>query len=91
VAKKPRGASRLPEHCYTPGACARADNAVRLWDVATRQEVAELRGHGAYVHAVAFGPDGRRLVSSSGDCTVRVWKTIALDERARGPAPAGGR
>ena len=43
------------------------DNTIRLWDVATRQEVCELRGHESYVHAVAFSPDGTRLASASGD------------------------
>lgn len=29
--------------------------------VATREQVAELRGHTDYVHAVAWSPDGTRL------------------------------
>src|SRR5205823_835665 len=60
-----------------------ADNTIRLWDVATGQEVAELRGHAAYVHAVAFSPDGTRLVSGSGDFTVRLWDAVAPAVRAR--------
>ena len=32
-----------------------------------------LEGHEAYVVAVAFAPDGRRLVTGSWDRTVRVW------------------
>jgi WD40 repeat protein len=32
-----------------------------------------LRGHTATVLGIAFGPDGRRIVSVSGDQTVRVW------------------
>ena len=66
-------------------ATACADNMIRLWDLATRQEVqevAELRGHEAYVHSVAWSPDGTRLVSGSGDFTVRVWDTLSPRQRA---------
>jgi WD40 repeat protein len=58
------------------------DNTIRLWDVATRQEVAELRGHQAYIHAIAFDPDGTRLVSASGDFTIRVWDTLSPQQRS---------
>jgi WD40 repeat protein len=43
----------------TPGPAGREDNTIRLWQVATRKEMAELRGHTAYVHALTFSPDGR--------------------------------
>ena len=62
-------------------ACGCADGAVRLWDVATFQEVAELRGHGDYVHQVAFSHAGDRLLSASGDGTVRVWDTLRPQDR----------
>jgi WD40 repeat protein len=58
-----------------------ADNLIRIWDVATRQELAELSGHSDYVHALAFSPDGTRLISSSGDRTIRVWDTLTRAER----------
>jgi WD40 repeat protein/serine/threonine protein kinase len=61
-----------------------ADNTIRLIDVASRQEVAELRGHTDYVHAVAWSPDGTRLVSGSGDKTVRIWDSLSVLERAKG-------
>jgi len=73
-----------------------ADNSIRLWDVASavraggteipEAEVAELRGHEDYVHAVAWSPDGTRLISASGDRTVRIWDSLSAQERARRPA-----
>ena len=32
-----------------------------------------LEGHGGWVNSVAFSPDGRQIVSGSGDGTVKVW------------------
>lgn len=56
------------------------DNTVRLIDVASHQEVAELHGHTQDVHAVAWSPDGTRL--GSGDSTLRVWDRLSNRERA---------
>jgi WD40 repeat protein len=64
-------------------ATACGDNTIRLWDVATGKEVCELRGHEAYVHAVAFSPDGTRLASASGDSTVRIWDSLPQSVRAQ--------
>ena len=58
------------------------DNTIRLLDVASREQVAELRGHTDYVHAVAWSPDGTRLVSGSGDTTVRVWDSLSTADRS---------
>ena len=75
-----------------------ADNTIRLWDVAVAEraggreapdaEVAELHGHEDYVHAVDWSPDGTRLISASGDGTVRVWDSLSAQERAKRSAPA---
>lgn len=46
---------------------------VYLWDAATGERREEFRGHLDWVNTVDFDPDGRRIVTASGDGTARVW------------------
>jgi hypothetical protein len=46
---------------------------VRLWGEPSVKPLATLSDHTREVYAVAWSPDGTRLVSASGDQTVRVW------------------
>jgi WD40 repeat protein len=46
---------------------------VRIWDAATAQCTATLRGHSDKVYSVAFSPDGAKIASGSIDGTVRIW------------------
>ena len=50
------------------------DSTIKLWDVSKGQELCTLRGHTSWVHAVAFNPDGRILVSGGGDSIINIWQ-----------------
>jgi WD40 repeat protein len=51
-----------------------SDSTVRVWEVATGQQVRVLEGHTRNVRNVAWSRDGQYIVSGSFDRTVRVWE-----------------
>ena len=51
------------------------DNAVKVLDVATGEELLTLKGHTKYVESICFSRDGKLVVSGSHDNTARVWDT----------------
>jgi WD40 repeat protein len=51
-----------------------ADNAMRLWDLASGRELRRLAGHSGYVDRFELSADGKRVLSWSGrDGTLRLW------------------
>jgi WD40 repeat protein len=50
-----------------------SDQTVRLWDAATGEARATLKGHEDAVLSVAFSLDGTTLASGGLDHTVRLW------------------
>ena len=47
--------------------------AIRIWDVATNENIHTFRGHNSDVQSLDFSPDGTMLASSGFDGTILVW------------------
>ncbi len=69
------------------GAC---DKMVKLWDVATGEELTTLPGHEWGVISVAFSPDGSLLASLGEDGTVKLWDVKTDVELAPLQMPSEG-
>jgi WD40 repeat protein len=53
---------------------------VRLWDAGTGKEVRAWKGHDGGVTLVAFSADGKRLLTSAHDRTIRLWDAASGTE-----------
>ena len=51
------------------------DAKIKLWDIATGQEIRTFSGHNSLVLSVAFSPDGNQILSGSYDNTMKLWDT----------------
>src|SRR4051812_28722058 len=53
---------------------------VVLWDAASGNQIAALKGHGKGVSQIAFSRDGRWLASAATDNTIKIWDVAARRE-----------
>jgi WD40 repeat protein/serine/threonine protein kinase len=74
-------------------ASAGQDMTVRVWDLATGEEFAELQGHRHIVFGVAFAPDGLSLASFGNDRAIRIWDptTRLVKQTLEGGGPVAWR
>ena len=57
-----------------------SDNTVKLWNLATGEEIGNFKGHLERVDSVTFSLDGKTLASSSSDNTVKLWNLRTQQE-----------
>ena len=61
---------------------ASKDRTARVWNAATGELVASLRGHTDSVHGLALSADGALLSTASGDGVMKLWNTSDWSLRA---------
>jgi WD40 repeat protein len=62
-----------------------ADSTIKLWDAATGQGLATLKGHSGSLTSLAFSPDGKTLASASADNAgadhaIKLWALPSFPE-----------
>jgi WD40 repeat protein len=50
------------------------DATIKIWDVATGDNLAAIQAHNGSVLALSVSPDDKTLASASADQTVKLWK-----------------
>jgi eukaryotic-like serine/threonine-protein kinase len=59
---------------------AAAESSVWLWDVASRSQLAVLRGHEGTIYGIAFSPNGQTLATIGQDGSARLWHVATRQE-----------
>ena len=52
---------------------SRFDKSIKLWNVETGTEIFTLKGPDDFISSIEFTPDGKFLITKSGDDLIRVW------------------
>jgi eukaryotic-like serine/threonine-protein kinase len=69
-----------PDGRFLASCSAFEDPAIRVWDAETGRLLERLPGHTGWVCALAFTPDGSRLISAATDQSLRIWDTASWTE-----------
>ncbi|MGI2908385.1 protein kinase domain-containing protein [Tolypothrix sp. VBCCA 56010] len=56
------------------------DLTIKLWNLATKQEIRTFKGHSSYIYAIAISPDGQTIASGSFDKTIKLWNLNTGEE-----------
>src|SRR5262249_47263950 len=56
---------------------------VRIWDIASGEQVRMIAGHSLPTRSVAFSPDGRLLATAAADGTACLWSAATGQELRR--------
>ena len=54
---------------------------IRIWDVHSGEQIGSLSGHHTNAKAVAFAPDGQRLVTAHDNTTLLIWDVSQFGRR----------
>lgn len=49
---------------------------VEIWDLERGERVNKLQGHVSFVNSVKWDPKGKRIASTAGDASARIWNTL---------------
>ena len=80
IGKRPKGSKNPDPQDLMKDFKVEAIGQVKIWDVATGQEIGLLQGHGRAVDKVAFSRDGKLLATAGTDHTIKIWDLAAKRE-----------
>lgn len=82
-------ATATSSRALVPFVSGAADGQVKLWDLTTRTQVAELNGHTKMITGLAFSLEGQHFYSSSDDGMVRCWSLASTVDKDSGESTHG--
>jgi WD40 repeat protein len=57
-------------------ACGSGSGSITIYETRFWKRLLSIDAHDDYVHDLAWTPDGTRLISASGDASVKIWDSV---------------